>query len=301
MKRQFVIKSWSDGNLLVEVEANTLRAALEIAVGRLADLRGADLRGANLYGANLYEADLHEADLHGADLREAELREADLHEADLHGADLRGADLRGAELREVGLRGADLRGANLYEANLYEADLRGADLRGADLREADLREADLRGADLHGANLRGADLREAGLRGADLRGAMGLKPEWVTPLLLLREQPGLIRAYKLVTADGVGPYNGGLRYPIGETVAMADADADPTVPCGPGINLATLDWCLAHWEPGFRVLIAEFTAGDIAAIPTATDGKFRVRRCTIIGEKDLTGLVPMPAEARLSA
>ena len=265
------IKSRYTGSLLIQVEAGSLKAALEIAVGQHANLGDADLRGANL-------------------------RDADLGDANLGGANLGGADLRGADLRDANLGGADLRGADLRDA-----DLRGADLRGANLGDANLRRADLRSANLRGADLRGADLRRADLGDADLGGAKGLVPERITPLLLLREQPGAIRAYKLVTADGVGPYNGGLRYEIGQAVAVTDADVDPIVQCGAGINLATLDWCLLHWEPGFRVLIAEFTASDIAAIPTATDGKFRVRRCAIVGEKDLAGLVPVPAAATVPA
>ena len=54
-----------------------------------------------------------------------------------------------------------------------------------------------------------------------------------------------------------------------------------------GIHLATLDWCLKDWKPGYRILVAEFAAADIAAIPIGSDGKFRVRRCTIVGEKAL--------------
>jgi hypothetical protein len=50
---------------------------------------------------------------------------------------------------------------------------------------------------------------------------------------------------------------------------------------------------MKEWQQGWRILIAEFTAADIAAIPTATNGKFRVHRCRIVGEKDLVeiGLV----------
>ena len=36
--------------------------------------------------------------------------------------------------------------------------------------------------------------------------------------------------------------------------------------------------------------LAEFEAKDIAAIPIGSDGKFRVHRCTIVGEKDLAEL-----------
>ncbi len=96
----------------------------------------ADLNGADLRWANLHDADLYGADLNGADLRWANLRGANLHDADLYGADLYGADLRGANLRCADLRGANLNGADLYGADLYGADLRGANLYGADLRGA---------------------------------------------------------------------------------------------------------------------------------------------------------------------
>ena len=69
---------------------------------------------------------------------------------------------------------------------------------------------------------------------------------------------------------------------------------------GAGINLATLPWCVRGWQEGYRVLIAEFTARDIAAIPVS-DGKFRVRKCRIVGEVDLVDLglieAPEPQEA----
>ena len=156
------------------------------------------------------------------------------------------------------------------------------DLGGADLGGADLRGAYLRGADLSGADLRGADLR-----GADLRGANGITPELSTPLLMLLDQPGKIRAYKLVNEKNEGPINGGLKYPVGKTVKVGDADSNPLQQCAAGINVATLDWCLREWKPGYRILIVEFTAKDIACIPTATDGKFRLHRCDVIKEKKL--------------
>ena len=57
--------------------------------------------------------------------------------------------------------------------------------------------------------------------------------------------------------------------------------------CAAGINLATLDWCMRYWQSGYRILVAEFTAKDIASIPVSTDGKFRCHRCKIVAEKDL--------------
>jgi hypothetical protein len=68
---------------------------------------------------------------------------------------------------------------------------------------------------------------------------------------------------------------------------VEDANMSPAVLCGAGLNVATLDWCLRNWAPGYKVLIIEFEAADIAAIPHASDGKFRLHRCTVIGEKAL--------------
>ena len=68
---------------------------------------------------------------------------------------------------------------------------------------------------------------------------------------------------------------------------MDNANTNDNEQCAKGINLATLDWCMKNWQKGYRILIAEFTAKDIASIPIATDGKFRVHRCKIVGEKDL--------------
>ena len=152
---------------------------------------------------------------------------------------------------------------------------------------ADLSRANLYGADLSGANLSGADLSRA-----NLSGAVNLSKYLTTPLLMLLDQPGPIRAYKIINTDGEGIYsreNGykPINYLAAESFDFPDADADDTKQCAAGGNLATLDWCMKEWKPGYRILVMEFTAADIAAIPTATDGKFRVRRCKRVGEKDL--------------
>ncbi len=144
---------------------------------------------------------------------------------------------------------------------------------------------------IHPAIAARANLSWADLSGTDLSGAQGIAAERCTPLLILLDQPAQIRAYKLVTADGVGPFNGGITYCVGESYAVPEANTDVSELCGAGINVATLDWCLANWQPGYRVLIVEFTAQDIAAIPTATDGKFRLRHCRVVGEKDISALV----------
>jgi uncharacterized protein YjbI with pentapeptide repeats len=185
------------------------------------------------------------------------------------GANLYGASLSGADLSGANLYGASLSGANLYGANLYGANLYGANLYGANLSGADLYGASLSGADLYGASLSGANLS-----GANLYGAKGIQPLVTTPLYMLRDQPGQIRLYKLVTADGESPIQttGRLTYRVGESVDC---------------EVATLDWCLREWREGWRILVVEFTAADIAAIPVASDGKIRLHRCKVVGEKNL--------------
>jgi uncharacterized protein YjbI with pentapeptide repeats len=160
----------------------------------------------------------------------------------------------------------------------------------ANLSGADLSGAYLSGADLSGADLSRADLSGAYLSGAYLSGANGINPLRTTAMHMLRDQLGAIRLYKLVTATGVGPYNGGVVYHVGESVSVADANTDETQGCAAGINVATLDWCLREWLDGYRVLVVEFTAADIAAIPIGSDGKIRLHRCTVVGEKTLDEL-----------
>jgi uncharacterized protein YjbI with pentapeptide repeats len=185
--------------------------------------------------------------------------------------------------------GANLSGADLSGADLSGAYLGGANLGGATLSGADLGGADLSGADLSGAYLGGAYLSGAYLGGAYLSGAEGIVPELSTPLLMLLDQPGKIRAYKLVDEDYRSPIqsSGKLKYEIGKPVVVKDASTDPMDHCAAGVNVATLDWCLREWRPGYRILIVEFDRADIACIPTTTDGKFRLHRCDVIAEKPL--------------
>jgi hypothetical protein len=225
-----------------------------------------------------------DANLRGAYLSDANLRGADLSDADLSGAYLSGADLSDANLRGAYLSGADLSGAYLSDANLRGAYLSDANLSGAYLRDADLSgaylsEANLRGADLSDANLSGAYLRDA-----DLSGAKGFSPERSHALAALPYLPGKLRAFKLVNANGEGHVNGGIKYPVGKTVEEPNADCDPGNQCSSGLNVADLPWVLREWCEGYRVLVVEFTAKDIACIPHGTDGKFRLKRCKVLSD-----------------
>ena len=132
-----------------------------------------------------------------------------------------------------------------------------------------------------------ADLSSANLRSADLSSAEGINKFKTTPLLMLLDQPGNLRAYKLVNENMTGYLYTGIVYNVGSKVSVKDADTNDNVLCGSGINVATLDWVMREWQQGYKILILEFTAKDIAAIPTATDGKFRLHRAKVVGEKDL--------------
>ena len=179
------------------------------------------------------------------------------------------------------LRSADLRSADLSYANLRYANLRSADLRAANLCYADLSYANLSSANLSYANLSSTDLRSA-----NLSSVKGVNKHLITPLLILKEQTGKIRAYKLTNSADEGQYYGGVKYVLGKTL-QEKADTDDNVHCSYGISLATLDWCMKEWQEGCKIKVCEFTPKDIAAIPIATDGKFRVHKCKVIKEVDL--------------
>ena len=192
-----------------------------------------------------------------------------------------------AESLKVALEIAVKKDADLSSANLSSADLSLANLRSANLSYADLHSADLHGADLRYADLHGADLSSADLSSANLSSAKGVNKYLCTPLEILREQIGKIRAYKLVNSELMGAFYPKIKYVIGKTVEVIKPEENEQMQCGKGINLATLDWCIKGWCEGRKILVCEFTKKDIVAIPIATDGKFRVRKCKVIKEVDL--------------
>jgi hypothetical protein len=128
--------------------------------------------------------------------------------------------------------------------------------------------------------------------------AAGVNKNLTTPLRILLEQPGAIRAYKLVSECGEGPYatdNGyaPINYFESEEFSVETFNLNESISCGAGISLASLDWCIKHWRPGYRILIMEFFANapkHNLCVPTATDGKFRVKACRRVGETDLREL-----------
>ena len=184
---------------------------------------------------------------------------------------------------------ADLQKADLRNADLWRADLQEADFQKADLQEADLQGTNLWGADLRGANLQKVKLYSVDLREANLRRIKGINKYAINPLYGILDNKVNI-AYKLVDKDNERIYYSGLKYKIGKTIKVNKADTDEFNNCGTGINLATLDWCVKHWECDYKILICKFKKEDIACIPITSDGTFRVYKCKVIGEKNLKEL-----------
>ena len=120
-----ILHRWTR-TVLFEAAAESMKAALLMAISQDANLTRADLTGANLTDANLTDANLTGADLAGADLTGADLTDANLTRANLTGANLTGADLTGANLTRANLTRANLTRANLTGANLTDADLTAA-------------------------------------------------------------------------------------------------------------------------------------------------------------------------------
>ena len=214
--------------------------------GERATLAGEDLSRAMLDGINLMWADLTGVDF----------EEAHLFGANFEGADLRGANLRGAFCGSANFAGASLEVANLEWANLERVNFTRANFKGANLREADLWEADLTDAE----NLPHSDLN------------------------ILRYQKGKLRVFKLVDKNYEGRFKGGIIYEIGKVVKEDNYNPDERALCSRGLNIATFDWCLENKGEGEIILEVEFKAEDIVAIPYATDGKFRVKKCKVISE-----------------
>ncbi|MFH1615792.1 MAG: pentapeptide repeat-containing protein [Planctomycetota bacterium] len=157
----------------------------------------------------------------------------------------------------------------------------------------------LSGANLYGADLSRANLSGVNLYGADLSGAKGMNKYMTTPMYILLDQIGPIRAYKLVNSQNTGIYNPGLVYEIGKTITVNAWDENENQSCGAGINLASLDWCLKEWKVGYKILLCEFNKENIICIPVGSDGKFRVNSCTPIAELDLAqyGIITEKAQA----
>lgn len=119
-------------------------------------------------------------------------------------------------------------------------------------------------------------------------------------VLQIEDHDGPVRAYKVTNASGQGIYRGGIKYEVGKTVKVDSPDTDPESNCHAGINLADLGWAKRYWQQdSYRIFALEFYApDDLAAIPTSSDGKFRVAQADVVEELDLVqlGLKKPPEE-----
>ena len=169
------------------------------------------------------------------------------------------------------------------------ANLRSADLRRANLRHADLRSADLRHADLCYADLRFANLESADLRSADLRNTILDQINWLSYIGIASDPRGCALGYKLINNRGEGIFKGGIDYLAKNKFSVSKVDPDSHLQCSYGINLATFKWCLEQGTPQkHRILVMKFNIKD-AVCPVASDGKFRVKKCTKVGEINFKG------------
>ena len=139
--------------------------------------------------------------------------------------------------------------------------------------------ADLQCADLLYANLRYANLHNTILDGIN----------WLSYIGITTNKQGKGLGYKLVTFEGEGIFQGGINYLDGDKFQVPKVDPDAYTQCSYGINLATFQWCLNNKNnESNRLLLFEFNVKDTVC-PIASDGKFRVKKCTKIGECDWKG------------
>lgn len=208
---------------------------------------------------------------------------------DFRGADLSQAELAGAAFWGCDFRGATLTGAWLPGASFCGCDLSGADFSGACLRGADLSGCKLIGVRMVGANLSGTDLAYAEFQNADLSyscldgvyllgkelaGARGIVVDATTPLAILKEQRGPLRAFAMARKDGEAFSGGGVYLSVGCEYFDPEADTNETVLRGRGLDVGTFRECVIYYlgNKGYclaadRIFLVEFMPEDIAAMP----------------------------------
>ena len=99
------------------------------------------------------------------------------------------------------------------------------------------------------------------------------------------QQPDTKLRFWKYLIDGISPYQSA-SYEVGGIYEFSDADIDENVTCAPGGNVATLSRCLKDGISANEFIEVEFAVKDIAAIPFASDGKFRVRWFRVLRKID---------------
>lgn len=275
--KTFSICRRTDQSVLFATQAESFENAVIAAVEA-----GQSLEGAYLRGLNFSQRDLEGYDFSGAIF----------YNVILENALCKKTNFSRCEFVCSNMKSIILCGANLSSAILYCVDLAFSDLTSINLENSKMRCVDLYGATLRAAKCEGMMLEETRIPARMLLAETVLRryKHEQTPLIDLKDQIGPIRLYKLVNANGCAIFYPTIRYTIGETYTVNDVNSDESVECGSGINLGTLSWCVRNWKNNERILIAEFSRDDIACIPTGNDGRIRVRKCKIVGEKNLAEL-----------
>jgi len=157
------------------------------------------------------------------------------------------------------------------------------------LSDANLSDANLRGAYLSGANLSDANLSDAYLSDANLRGTILENINWLAYIGIAPNKSGVAYAYKVTKADGEGICYSGINYANQDSIEVDKVDPDVNTQCSYGINLATFSWCLNSFtDKSYRLFMFKFNIKG-AVCPVGSDGKFRVKKCTKVGECDWQG------------
>ena len=149
--------------------------------------------------------------------------------------------------------------------------------------------ANLRSADLSSANLSSADLSYANLSSADLKDTLLANINWLAFIGIVPGKSGVAYAYKVTKANGQGIQYNGIDYASAKTFSVDKCDSDVNVECSYGINLANFAWAInAFTDKTYRLFMMKFNVKD-AVCPVGSDGKFRVSKCSKVGECDWTG------------
>lgn len=93
---------------------------------------------------------------------------------------------------------------------------------------------------------------------------------------------------------------------VGNTLRVPKANTNRRQDCGAGVNVATRRWCIesgGRWNFHDRtegtylhgntkkskdLFLVQFTKKDVACLPTASNGKFRLFRCKVVRMETVT-------------
>lgn len=168
--------------------------------------------------------------------------------------------MRYADLSNLDLEHIDLSNGDFSHATFYNSNLKRTSFRASNLYMANFSCADLTGALLYHANM----------SRCYLLGTLGVDQDGINQLNMLYDQVGKIRMY-MSTNDN----------PNDIAIGKKFTDCD----------VYTLDHCVRQWcDADDKIYIVEFTAKDVLDITERMDGIVRVKKCTVVGEKNLDEL-----------